>query len=150
MKKVENGHFVSVHYTGTFDDGAVFDSSVPRGEPLEVEIGKGQLIKGFEAELMDMAVNEKKTFTLSPDQAYGERNKDLIIRIHKDKLPSEDCLVGSRYRRLNADGGSEIFTVMGLLGDWVFLDRNHPWAGKQLRYQVHIIRVLSHSYEACD
>ena len=77
MEKVENGIFVSVDYKGTLEDGQVFDTSHGR-QPLEIQMGAGQLIKGFENELMGMALNEKKVFTLAPDDAYGQRDENLI------------------------------------------------------------------------
>ena len=66
MKKVANGMFVCVEYTGTLQNGEVFDTS--QGcPPLEIEMGAGQLIHGFEAQLMNMSLNEKKTFTVAPE-----------------------------------------------------------------------------------
>ena len=77
MEKVENNLYVSVHYKGTLADGQVFDTSEGR-QPLEVLMGAGQLIQGFENELMDMTLNEKKTFTLQPEDAYGERDDSMM------------------------------------------------------------------------
>lgn len=70
MQKVENGLFVSVDYTGTLESGEVFDSSKDR-EPLEVHMGAGNMIPGFESALMGMTLNESKTFTLSPEEALS-------------------------------------------------------------------------------
>ena len=63
MQKVENGLFVSVDYTGTLESGEVFDSSKDR-EPLEVHMGAGNMIPGFESVLMGMSLKESKTFTV--------------------------------------------------------------------------------------
>ena len=72
---------VTVHYTGTLpDSGEVFDSSEGR-EPLKFIVGHQQMIPGFEAELMGSKVGEKKTFTLSPDKAYGPRDDAAILQI---------------------------------------------------------------------
>lgn len=57
------GKRVRTHYTGTFDDGTVFDSSVERGEPLEFICMAGQMIPGFDAAVNEMAVGETKRFT---------------------------------------------------------------------------------------
>ena len=65
MQKVENGLFVSIHYTGTLDNGEVFDSSRER-QPLEVEMGAGVVLKQFENALMGMALNDKKSSPLLP------------------------------------------------------------------------------------
>jgi peptidylprolyl isomerase len=73
MQKIQNGHFVKVDYTGSLADGEVFDSSEGR-EPMEIEMGAGQVIPGFEQALMGMAENETKTVSLAPEEAYGERD----------------------------------------------------------------------------
>jgi peptidylprolyl isomerase len=65
MQKVEGDMYVGVHYTGTLANGEQFDSSEGR-PPLEFKTGSGQMIKGFEAAVMGMSLNEKKVFTLSP------------------------------------------------------------------------------------
>ncbi len=57
------GKRVRAHYTGTFDDGTVFDSSVERGEPLEFVCMAGQMIPGFDAAVKEMEVGETRTFT---------------------------------------------------------------------------------------
>ena len=62
MQKVVDGVFVSVHYTGTLDNGAEFDTSKGRN-PLEFKVGGGQMIKGFDTAVVGMSLNETKTFT---------------------------------------------------------------------------------------
>jgi FKBP-type peptidyl-prolyl cis-trans isomerase 2 len=109
--------------------------------PFKFVFGQGDLPPGLEEGISGLEAAQSKTVVVPTDRAYGERNKDLVIRIPRSQLPSEDCVVGTRYRRMNAEGESELFTVMGSLGDWVYLDRNHPWAGKQLEYEVHIVEV---------
>ena len=73
MSKVKENDTVKVHYTGKLVNGQVFDSSLER-EPLEVALGQGQLIPGFEKGLIDMAVNEKKTITIDKQDDYVEVN----------------------------------------------------------------------------
>ena len=72
--KIEQNTIASVHYTGTFIDGEVFDSSEGRA-PLSFEVGKGQMISGFEQEMLGAEIGEKREFTLTPDRAYGERTR---------------------------------------------------------------------------
>jgi peptidylprolyl isomerase len=88
VEKVENGLYVSVDYTGTLQNGEVFDSS-QGGQPLEVKMGVGQLIEGFEKELMGMALNDRKTFTLSPEDAYGQRDDSLTRKFDRADFPPE-------------------------------------------------------------
>ena len=78
---VSKNTVASVHYTGTLpDNGEVFDSSEGR-EPLTFLVGHKQMIPGFEAELMGAKVGDKKTFTLSPDKAYGPRDDAALLQI---------------------------------------------------------------------
>ncbi len=132
---------VTVNFVVRDGEGAVLDDMYER-TPFKFIYGEGDLPPGLQEGIEGRRKGESDTIVVPAERAYGERRKDLIIRIPRSQLPSEECEVGSRYRRLNADGGSELFTVMGYLGDWVYLDRNHPWAGRQLVYEIRIVEVL--------
>lgn len=67
----KNGDTVSVHYTGSLENGTKFDSSLDRGEPLEVALGSGRVIKGFNDGILGMKVGEKKRIVISPEDGYG-------------------------------------------------------------------------------
>ena len=85
MANVKNGDFVQLHYTGSLEDGSVFDSSDGR-EPLEFQVGGGGIIAGFNDAVIDMEVDGEKDVTLSPDQAYGDLRDDLKREFPKDML----------------------------------------------------------------
>lgn len=67
-----NGKTLLVHYTGTLEDGTVFDSSIPRGEPFPVRLGAGEVIRGWELGLLGMKVGEERTLTIPPELGYGK------------------------------------------------------------------------------
>ena len=73
------GKTVSVHYTGKFQDGKVFDSSVSRGDPLTFRLGVGQVIKGWDEGIALMKVGGKAQLTIPPQLAYGERGASGVI-----------------------------------------------------------------------
>ena len=88
MQKVKNGMYVSVDYTGTLENGEQFDSNEGRA-PLEFKVGEGMVIKGFEEAVLDMTLDEKKTFTITPEEAYGQRDESFIYEIPTADIPSE-------------------------------------------------------------
>lgn len=74
----QNGDVVGVHYTGKLVDGTVFDSSIPRGEPITFTLGTGQVIAGWDQGILGMAVGEKKTLTIPPELGYGAQDHGPI------------------------------------------------------------------------
>ena len=77
--QAETGKTVSVHYTGKFQDGKVFDSSISRGEPITFPLGKGRVIKGWDEGIALMKVGGKAQLIIPPDLAYGERGAGGVI-----------------------------------------------------------------------
>lgn len=75
----QRGETVVVHYTGTFEDGKKFDSSVDRGQPFKFPLGMGRVIKGWDEGLSTMKVGGKRKLILLPDLAYGERGAGNVI-----------------------------------------------------------------------
>lgn len=86
--RVQKGDLVRIHYIGKFQGGKIFDTSMSKVaqnagmfnpsrdyKPLQVKVGAGQVIPGFEEVLMGMKVNEEKTVTIPPAKAYGENGK---------------------------------------------------------------------------
>ena len=75
----KNGDTISVHYTGTLEDGTKFDSSVDRGTPFSFEIGAGQVIQGWEQGTLDMKVGEKRKLTIPAELGYGATGAGDVI-----------------------------------------------------------------------
>ncbi|MEX0931814.1 MAG: FKBP-type peptidyl-prolyl cis-trans isomerase [Candidatus Paceibacterota bacterium] len=70
--EIKNGEVAHVHYTGTLQNGEVFDSSIPRKQPIAFTLGVGQVIKGWDQGIVGMKIGEKRKLTIPPDLAYGE------------------------------------------------------------------------------
>lgn len=141
MSKVEKDMFVSVEYTGTLENGEVFDTSNGR-QPLEIQMGAGQLIKGFEQALTGMTLNEKKTFTLQPAEAYGERDEKLTQTFPIKNVPQGvEPKVGQIIGLQDGNGQQIPATVAGVDDEKVTLDLNHPMAGKALTFAIEVVGI---------
>jgi len=140
MMIVENGKGVVVHYTGRFEDGTVFDTSLTEGrEPLNVVLGQGSLILGFEKGLLGMNQGEKKTIEIEPLDGYGEYLEGLVTVVPSDKVP-ESVKVGD-FLMSESDRGTINVVVTEITDEGVKLDANHPMAGKKLFFDVEVLEV---------
>lgn len=141
MGRIARGSRVKVHYTGKLADGTVFDSS-RSGEPFEFIFGEKDLIPGFERAVGDMAPGERKTVTIPAREAYGERRDDLVIRVGKDQLPAEVSIEEGMRLRIKQSGNREIGVVVVAVDDaGVTLDANHPFAGKDLTFELELVSL---------
>lgn len=149
MQKVSNGMFVSVDYRGTLDNGDVFDTSIGR-QPLEVQMGAGQLIAGFENALMGMALNEKKTFTLPPEEAYGHVDDDRKHTFPASDVPSDlNPQVGQTVGLTTQDGQQIPAQIVDVNDDGVTVDLNHPLAGESLTFEIEVVGISPTPTQAC-
>ena len=140
MKKVANDSTVTVNYTGRLEDGTVFDSSMVEGrEPLKIQLGQGQLIKGFEAGLVDMEVGQTKTVEIPANEAYGEYLDYLIQEVPKTQMPGE-VEVGIPLMA-ETQMGTVQFVVKEVKEETVVLDANHPLAGKNLIFDLEVVSI---------
>jgi len=141
MQRVENGLFVSVEYTGTLDNGEIFDSSRGR-RPLEVEIGAGLLIKGFEDALRGMSLNESKTFTIKPEEAYGLRNEDYVRSFTRAEIPAEINPQLGQTLAINTQSGHQVpARVTHIDDEKMIVDMNHPLAGEALTFSIEVVGI---------
>ena len=138
---VESNTVVDVHYHGYFHGtDEVFDSSLER-EPLTFLVGHGQMIPGFEAEILGAEVGEKRTFTLEPDRAYGPRQEEAVMQRSKAEFPENvELEVGMRFQA-EVGGMPTPVEITGIEGDVVTVDFNHPMAGKTLTFDIEIMSI---------
>ena len=141
MSKVKANDTVKVHYTGKLDNGQIFDSSVDR-DPLEVTLGQGALIPGFEKGLIEMEVNENKTITIPKEEAYGEVQKELFQRVRKEELPEGITPeVGMGLLAKNPDGSEQQLRVAEVNETDIVIDANHPLAGQDLTFELQLVEI---------
>lgn len=137
------GKKVKVHYTGTLDDGTTFDSSRDCGEPLEFTCMAGQMIKGFDAAVRDMAVGDKVTVHLEPSEAYGERRGELVQEFPMSRVPQEmrGVTVGDKLMLRSSQGQPVPVRVARVTPKELYLDMNHEMAGKALNFEIELLEV---------
>jgi peptidylprolyl isomerase len=141
MSKVENGKFVTVNYKGTLNNGEVFDTS-EGAQPMEVMVGGGQVIQGFEQALMGMALNETKAFTLEPDQAYGHRDEEQLHTFSRQEVPEEmNPQVGDVIGLQTPDGQQIPAKIAEADDEKVVVDLNHPLAGETLNFEIEVTGI---------
>jgi FKBP-type peptidyl-prolyl cis-trans isomerase 2 len=136
---ITKGNTVEVHYTGRFTDGEVFDSSEGK-DPLQFEIGSGQIIPGFENAILGKQIGEKVTVQVTPEEAYGPVREDLIVEVPSDKMPGA-VEVGQLLQADGGDGQVVQVIVKEVKEDVVVIDGNHPLAGQELVFEIEVVSI---------
>lgn len=142
MSKASQGNTVAFHYTGSLDDGTVFDSS-QEGDPLRVTVGNGEIIPGVEQALEGMEPGEEKSVTINSDDAYGPHRPELVQEIERERIPPHvDLTVGNRLEGKDPSGRTLHLTVLETNDSTVKLDANHPLAGKDLKFDLKLVEIV--------
>ncbi len=145
MTTLKNGDTVKVHYTGTLEDGRVFDTSKER-EPLEFKVGEGQIIPGFESGVVGMEVGETRDIEVTPDDAYGPRREELVMEVPVAEFPEHITPeIGMELQIKQQDGTPFGVVITDVAEEAVTLDANHPLAGQTLYFQVEVIEVADNA-----
>ncbi len=141
MAKVQEGDTISIHYTGTLDDGTMFDSS-EGNQPLKFTVGSGDVIPGFDDGVRGMEVNETRDITLVPDQAYGEYHEELVKVVPRAAFPPDVTpAIGLGFELELPSGQSMPVRIIDVEGDDVTLDANHLLAGETLHFKVRLVSI---------
>ncbi len=139
---VESGQTVSVHYRGTLDDGSEFDNSRNRGEAMQVQVGSGQLIAGFDTALLGMTVGEVKNIHLGAEDAYGPIHEEAVQEAPKDMFPSDFVFKAGEVVQGRGSMGQPIMAkIVEEKESTVVLDMNHPLAGKDLNFEIELLNI---------
>lgn len=142
MTQVKTGDTVSLHYTGTLADGTTFDSSAGR-DPLQFEVGSGQIIPGLDKAIPGMTVGDTKVVTIPADEAYGPTNPEAQQDVPRAEIPPEIPLeLGMQLQVQAPDGQVLPVTVIAMTEETVTIDANHPLAGKDLTFDIELIAIV--------
>jgi FKBP-type peptidyl-prolyl cis-trans isomerase 2 len=141
MSKAKMGDTVTVHYSGSLNDGTVFDSSMER-EPLQFTIGDGKLIPGFEDAVVGMIPGESKTIMLPPEEAYGAHREELTVEVDRGQFPNDlNPKVGQYLQIPQSSGGVINVRITSMDESMVTLDANHPLAGEDLTFEIELLEM---------
>ena len=141
MSAAKSGDTVKIHYTGTLDDGTQFDSSEGR-EPLEFELGAGQVIPGFDAAVDGMDVGENKSVRIEAGSAYGERHDQLVQQVPRSALPEEITPeVGMALQSQSPEGQVANLVITEVTDETITVDANHPLAGQALNFDIELVAI---------
>lgn len=138
----KQGDTVKVHYTGSLDDGTIFDSSKNR-EPLQFTVGSGQVIKGFDDAVDGLAVGESVTVHIPAAEAYGPVRPEMMLDVPRTQFPPAITPeVGQKLQVPHPQAGYLVVTVAEVTDDNVKLDANHELAGKDLNFDIQLVEII--------
>ena len=141
MSQVKEGDNISLHYTGTLDDGTVFDSSDGR-EPLSFTVGSGEVIQGFDEGVRGMEVGETRDIQIAPEQAYGEYYEELVRVVPRQAFPEGMTPAIGMTLELELPSGQSLpVRIIDIEGEEITLDANHLLAGETLNFKIHIVSI---------
>lgn len=169
MAQAKTGDKVKVHYTGTLEDGSVFDTSEGPAEqtnghgcgcgsknvddgcgcgskaddPMEFVIGAGQLIPKFESAVIGLEPGQSITVSIAADDAYGQRAEEMVAVIERSEIPSDiKPEPGHQMEVIMEDGSPLPVLVTEVTETTITLDANHPLAGRDLTFAIRLVEIL--------
>jgi len=136
------GDTVSVFYTGTLDNGTIFDTNIHK-TPLVFTLGSGQMIPGFDAAVNGMTVGEIKTVHIPVDQAYGPYHPDLVETFDRASLSlPANIAIGEILTATNPKtGATTSMKVIGLTPSTITVDANFVLAGQNLTFTITVADI---------
>ena len=164
MAQAQSGDTVRVHYTGTLEDGSVFDSSEESagtggeecqdqgcgcghghdaGGPMEFVIGGGKLIPKFESAVIGLEPGGSTRVTIAADDAYGQRVDELVAVVPRSELPEGmSPTAGDNMEVILQDGSPLPVVVTEVSDESITLDANHPLAGLDLTFDIRLVEIV--------
>ncbi len=137
---ISAGSTVTVHYKlFSADSHLLYESE----EALTFTVGEDDILPAFEANLIGLDAGQKHRFTLSPEEAYGPYQEELVFTLSRQQLmdDGEDIAPGQTLTLYTPEGESLTVTVLDVTDSTIKVDANHPLAGQTLIYEVEVLNV---------
>lgn len=138
--QIAQNSVVAFHYKLTNDAGEVVDSSEGR-EPLTYLHGAGNIIPGLEKQLEGRKAGDSLTARVEAAEAYGEKNPQMVQQVPAAAFQGVESIQPGMQFQAQTEQGPLLVTVVGVDGDTVTVDGNHPLAGQALNFDVTIDTV---------
>jgi len=161
MAQAKTGDKVKVHYTGTLEDGSIFDTSEGIAErcdddngegcgcgsqatgPMEFVIGQGNLIPKFEEAVIGLEVGQSVKVSIPADDAYGQRAEEMVAVLDRSEIPADiNPEPGQQMEVILQDGSPMPVLVTEVTDKTITLDANHPLAGCDLNFEIRLVEIL--------
>ena len=144
LQVVKKGDKIKVEYTGTLEDGSIFDSSEKHEAPIEFTVGSGKLIKGFEDAVVGMEVGEEKEIKIPPEEAYGLHNAEFVKDMPRSIFPENKQMQIGMVFLVSLESGRQIPVWISKISEnSVTVDLNPPLAGKTLIFKIKIVEIAA-------
>lgn len=141
MFAATHGDRVKVHYVVRLEDGTEVDTSLG-GLPMEFTLGDGELLEGFEEAIVGMKPGQIKVTVVSPHKAYGPHHEALVVELPREQFPSHvNPDVGENLQVTTESDRTIVATVIDVSESTVTLDANHPLAGRELSFEIHLLEL---------
>lgn len=159
MAQAKKGDRVAINFTGTLEDGTVFDTTYDEGDcasdacepdecgcesgPMELVIGEEEFFPQVEEALIGMSPGEKKTIHVAADDAFGPYDEEQVFSVGRGEVPDNiHPEVGQELELTGEDDESIIVTVTDVTDEEITLDANHPLAGEDLSFEVELVKIF--------
>ena len=138
---IAEGSRVSLHFSLSLTEGGTVDSNFD-GKPASFTLGDGNLLPGFERVLLGLQAGDRKTFTIPPEDAFGQPNPSNLQRLERSEISADIDLEPGLVLSFAEPSGGELPGVVAEFDDqWATIDFNHPLAGRSILFDVHILEV---------
>jgi peptidylprolyl isomerase len=166
MATAKKGDKVKINYTGTLEDGSIFDTTLDEhghsdcceegsdcgcdddgcgceSGAMELTIGNEDFFPQIEEALVGMAPGEKKTIVIPAEDAFGEYDEEEVFAISREQLTGDIVPEVGMELELSGDDDEVVeVTVVEVKEESITVDANHPLAGEDITYEIELLQIL--------
>lgn len=139
--EIGEGTRVTLHFSLSLEDGELIDSNFD-GQPATFEVGDGNMLPGFERALFGLEPGSRASFTIPPEDGFGLHQQENIQRLSRGSFAADTVLEEGLVMSFDDRGQGELPGIISKIdSSFVWVDFNHPLAGRTIVFKVAIIDV---------